>query len=172
MLISARWWSASAAILTFAGRLGGAQSPTTGRADAVLPGCYRITLGPWSKASSLGPAQPTAVIRLDTIAFSSGDSDDLVAERIEPAEFAPPGDVRLRWQHPARWRRVGADSVVIVAWSTGTEAEVFYGRLEAGTLHGVMRRTSDAIPIDPTTRRIQWDVWPWASASAVGIRCP
>jgi hypothetical protein len=78
----------------------------------------------------------------------------------------------LRWRRPARWHRVGADSVVIVAWSTGTEAEVFYGRGAGGSLHGVLRRTSDAIPFDPRTNRIQWDMWPWASASLIRIPCP
>jgi hypothetical protein len=78
----------------------------------------------------------------------------------------------LRWRRPARWHRVGADSVVIVAWSTGTEAEVFYGRGAGGSLHGVLRRTSDAIPVDPRTNGIQWDMWPWASASLIRIPCP
>jgi hypothetical protein len=86
--------------------------------------------------------------------------------------FARPGDVRLQWQRPAHWRRVSADSVVIVAWSTGTEAEVFYGRWASGSLRGVLRRTSDAIPVDPLTKRVLWDVWPWAKASLVPERCP
>lgn len=172
MFISIRWRLASAAIVALSGRFSGAQSPAAARSDVALPGCYRLTLGPWSNASGLGPAKPTAVVRLDTIAPSPGAPGWLVAERVEPAEFAPPGDWRLRWQHPARWRRVGADSVVIVAWSTGTEAEVFYGRWAAGSLQGVMRRTSDAIPVDPKSKRIQWDVWPWAPASAILVPCP
>jgi hypothetical protein len=91
---------------------------------------------------------------------------------VEPAEFAPPGDPRLRWRHPAHWRRVGPDSVVVVAWSTGTEAEVFYGRGTDSALHGVMRRVSDAIPLDPVAKQIQWDAWPWATASLTRVSCP
>jgi hypothetical protein len=78
----------------------------------------------------------------------------------------------LRWRRPAMWQRVGRDSVVIFAWSTGTEAEAFYGRLAGRSLHGVVRRTSDAIPVDPVTKQIQWDVWPWAAASLVRVPCP
>jgi hypothetical protein len=173
MFIFTRWRWAPAAIAMLFGRPNGAQQPAVPQSDvALLAGCYRLTLGPWSRASGLGPSKPTAVVRLDTIAPNPGVPGDLVAERIEPAEFAPPGDWRLRWQHPARWRRVGVDSVVIVAWSTGTEAEVFYGRWARGSLHGVVRRTSDAIPVDRQTKQIQWDVWPWANASAVSVPCP
>lgn len=171
MLTSPRWRLAPGAIAALLGGASCAQPPAALSND-VLAGCHRFTLGPWSKASRLGPAQPTAVVRLDTIAPSQGIPGDLVAERIEPAEFAPPGDWRLRWRHPARWRREGADSVVIVAWSTGTEAEVFYGRWAGGSLQGMLRRTSDAIPVDPQTKQIQWDVWPWAAASSVAIPCP
>lgn len=172
MVISIRWRLVSAAIVALFGRSSGAQSPGAAQSDVARPGCYRLTLGPWSTASRLGPATPTAVVRLDTVARRPGAPGDLVAERVEPAGFAPPGDWRLRWQQPAVWRRVGADSVVIIAWSTGTEAEAFYGRWAAGSLQGVMRRTSDAIPVDPKTKQIQWDAWPWARASAIRVPCP
>jgi hypothetical protein len=171
MFISTRWLLAPVVIAALFARASGAQAPTVAVSNGVIAGCYRFTLGPWSKASRLGPGQPTAVVRLDTIAPRRRIPGDLVAERIEPAEFAPPGDPRLRWQHPAVWRREGADSVEIVAWSTSTEAEVFYGRWAAGSLQGVVRRTSDAVPVDPKTKQIQWDVWPWAAASAVKIPC-
>jgi hypothetical protein len=172
MFNSTRWLLAPAVIGALLGRPGVAQLPAGALADVVQPGCYRLTLGPWSMAPRIGPDQPTAVVRLDTIARTPPVPGDLVAERIEPAEFAPPGDSRLRWRHPASWRRVGADSVVIVAWSTGTEAEVFYGRWARGSLKGVVRRTSDAIPVDPVTKQIQWNAWPWAAASAIKVACP
>jgi hypothetical protein len=162
----------SAVIVTLLARPSSAQRPPVARADKVAAGCYHLTLGPWSKKSRLGPDQPTAIIRLDTIKRTPGARSELAAERIEPAEVALPGDPRLQWQRPASWHRVGRDSVVIVAWSTGTEAEIFYGRWMGDSLHGVVRRTSDAIPVDPLTRRIQWDVWPWATASLVGVPCP
>ena len=171
MVVSARWRLAAAAIAAFIGGPNSAKPQAVAPSDAVVPGCYRLTLGPWSKASGLGPAQPTAVVRLDTIARNPAPPGDLVAERVEPAEFAPPGDWRLRWQHPALWRRIGVDSVMIVAWSTGTEAEIFFGRWLGGSLQGVLRRTSDAIPVDPQTRQIQWDVWPWAAASGMSVPC-
>ena len=131
-----------------------------------------MTLGRWSKESRLGPDKPTTIIRLDTIARKPGAPGDLVAERIEPAEFAPTGDSRLQWRRAASWHRVGADSVEIFAWSTTTESEGFYGRWKNGSLQGVVRRTSDAIPVDPLTRQILWDVWPWATASLVRVACP
>ncbi len=172
MFRSRRWRFASTAIAALLGRQINAQPPTVAPHTVVPVGCYRLTLGPWSKESDLGPAQSTSVVRLDTIPSTRGVSGDLIAERIEPAQFAPPGDPRLRWQRRAHWRQEGADSVVIVTWSTGTEAEVFYGRWVGGLLRGVVRRTSDAIPVDPRTMKIQWDVWPWAQASAAMIRCP
>jgi len=144
-----------------------AQSP----ALAVLPGCYRLTLGPWSRESNLGPSSPTTVVRLDTVARRPGSRGDLVAERIEPTQFALPGDVRAQWKRPAYWRREAGDSVVIVMWSTGTESEAFLGHWRNGKLEGVVRRTSDAIIIDPVTRKIRWDAYPWARASAVSVSC-
>ena len=51
-------------------------------------------------------------------------------------------------------------------------AEAFYGRWVGGSLHGVLRRTSDAIPVDPLTKQILWDVWPWATASLARVQCP
>lgn len=172
MFVSSRRWLASAAFVALSGHFSGAQSPAAARSDVALRGCYRLTLGPWSNGSDLGTIKPTAVVRLDTIALRPGAPGDRVAERVELAEPAPPGDWRLRWRQPARWRRVDADSIVIVAWSTGTEAEVFYGRRVAGSLRGVLRRTTDAIPVDPRSRAIQWDVWPWAPASAILVPCP
>ena len=148
-----------------------AQSPA-GHPLGPVAGCYRLTLGAWSKDSNLGPSSSTTVVRLDTVARRPGSPGDFVAERIEPATFALPGDVRAKWQRPALWRRETGDSVVIVMWSTGTEAEVFFGRWKSGKLDGVVRRTSDAIPVDPVTRKIQWDAWPWATASAVSVPCP
>jgi len=171
MRTSSRWRLALGIVAALLGRASGAQSPSAKPDAPVLPGCYRLTLGPWSKPSRLGPAQPTAVIRLDTIERRPGISRDLVAERIEPVESAPTGDRRVRRQLPASWRRLGADSVVIVAWSTGYEAEVFYGRWLRGSLQGVLRRSSDAIPVDPATGQIQWNVLPWATASAVLVPC-
>ncbi len=172
MSFSTHWRLASVATAALLGRPSGAQSPVVPQAGVVVVGCYRLTLGPWSSASGLGPARPTTVFRLDTVPRRLGVPGDLVAERIAPAEFALPGDVRTRFQRPALWRREGGDSVVIIPWLTGTEAEAFYGRSDRGTLRGVVRRTSDAIPVDPLTRRIQWDAWPWAAASAVPVDCP
>jgi hypothetical protein len=137
-----------------------------------VAGCYRLTLGAWSKDSRLGPSSSTTVVRLDTLARRPGNSGDLVAQRVEPAEFAVPGHVRVQWQRPAYWRREKGDSVVIITWSTGTEAEAFYGQWKSSKLSGVVRRTSDAIPVDTVTRKVQWDVWPWASASGVPVPCP
>lgn len=170
MFISARWWLA-AAIAALLGRPTGAQLPSVTRSD-FQPGCYRLTLGPWSKPPRFGPDQPTAVVRLDTIAPTRGLRGELLAERIEPAEFAPPGDWRLRWKHQAYWRRDRADSVTIVAWSIGTAAEVFYGIRAGNSLRGVVRMTTDVLHVDPVTKEIQWNAWPWAAASAIKVACP
>jgi hypothetical protein len=167
-----RWQLAAVVIGAVLGRPAAAQVSTVTHSRVVQPGCYRLTLGPWSKAPRFGPDQPTAIVRLDTIVRNWRMPRDFAAERIEPAEFAPPGDSRLRWKHLASWQRVGADSVIIVAWSTGTEAEVFYGHRSGSSLKGVVRRTTDAIPVNPVTKQVQWNVWPWAAASAVKVRCP
>ena len=137
-----------------------------------LIGCYRLTLGPWSKNTPLGPPTPTAIFRLDTTSARSGPPGARTAARVAPAELLAPTDPRARWLQPPWWRTVGEDSLDIVTWSTGTESEVFYGHLVGAEFRGVLRHTSDAIPVDPKTRAIQWDVWPWAPATARRIACP
>ena len=168
----AYWRRAAITLALLFGRVASAQQPTVKRADVSIVGCYRISLGPWSLESHLGPAHPTTVVRLDTIPRRPGLPGELVAERVEPTEFALPGDFRAQWKRPAHWRRVGTDSVQIISWSTGTEGEAFYGHWDGATLQGVVRRTSDAVPIDPVTRQIQWNAWPYAAASAVPAPCP
>lgn len=175
MLLRAHLVGGILLVAAFIGRMSHAQSaPTSPDRDTGQPllGCYRLTLGPWSKASALGPARPTAVVRLDTLPRQPGQPDHLLAERVEPTEFVPPGDPREQWRRPARWRRVGADSVEIYMWSTTTENETFYGRRDGTALRGVVRRTNDQIPIDPVTREVQHDWWPWAAASVVPVPCP
>ena len=170
MLMSRNWRIALSGIVALVSQSNA--RPIIAQADTGVPGCYHVTLGPWSIESRLGPDRPTSIIRLDTIPRKPGASGDLAAERIEPAVFAATGDPRLKWQRSAYWRREARDSVVIVAWSTGTEAEVFYGHWAGGSLSGVLRRTSDAIPVDPLTKEIQWNVWPWASAHLKRVSCP
>lgn len=170
MLSSRNWRIVSFAIVALVSQNSARQ--LLAQANDSMAGCYHIKLGPWSTESRLGPDQPTSVIRLDTIPRTPGVAGDLAAERIVPAEFAAAGDPRLKWQRLAYWRREGPDSVVIVAWSTGTEAEIFYGRLVDDSLSGVLRRTSDAIPVDPLTKEIRWNVWPWASAYLKRVSCP
>ena len=165
------WWLGTVATAALSAAACAAQSAKAHQ-FGVVPGCYRLTLGAWSKGSNLGPSSSTTVVRLDTVARRPGGPGDLVAERVEPAEFALPGDVRAQWQRPARWRRETGDSVAIIMWSTGTEAEAFLGQWKSCKLSGVVRRTNDAIPVDPVTRMIQWDAWPWAFASGVSVPCP
>jgi hypothetical protein len=86
-----RWHIATTMIATLFGGPSNAQS-TTGAPSAVVPvGCYRLTLGPWSKESNLGPAQSTTIVRLDTMIATPGEPGDRVADRVEPAQFAPAG---------------------------------------------------------------------------------
>lgn len=154
---------------------GRAQPPTVAPPDPdrvrALAGCYRLTLGPWSQQSPLGPAAPTTLVRLDTLPRRPELPDQLAADRLAPVESLPPNESRARWRQLPGWRVVGADSVVIVAWSSRFEAEVFYGRRVGDTLRGVLRRTSDGVPVDPVTRQVLWNAWPWATASAERVRC-
>jgi hypothetical protein len=73
---------------------------------------------------------------------------------------------------PPWWRTIGADSIEITTWSATMESEEFYGHVAGAELSGVLRRTSDAVPMDPKTRGILWDAWPWARAIARRVACP
>jgi len=137
-----------------------------------LLGCYRLVLGPWSEKSRLGPPTPTEVFRLDSSTVRNGIPGERAAARLSPADLLPPSDPRSRWLRPASWRVIGPDSLEVYTWSTGMEAEVFYGRAVGAELRGVLRRTSDAIPMNPQTGRIMWDAWPWAQATARRVTCP
>lgn len=137
-----------------------------------LVGCYRLTLGPWSQSSRLGPPSPTEIFRLDSTIAPRALPGWRVAARLAPVDLLPPTDPRAQWLKPAMWRMIGSDSLEIITWSTGMEAESFHGHVARDELRGVLRRTSDAIPMDPKTGRIMWDAWPWAKATARRVACP
>jgi hypothetical protein len=159
-------------VLLIAGRARAQAVPDANRPRNDLAGCYRLTLGPWSKVTPLGPSSLTEIFRLDTTPVRSGIPGARSAARVAPAELMPPTDPRANWLQPPWWRMIGTDSLEIFTWSTGTESETFYGHVAGTELRGVLRNTSDAIPMDPKTRRIQWDVWPWARATARRLACP
>jgi len=137
-----------------------------------LVGCYRLTLGPWSERTSLGPPSQTQIIRLDSIMAPRAVPGARAAARVLPVDILPPTDPRAKWLQPTWWRLLGSDSLEVITWSTGTEGESFHGHVAGTELRGVVRRTSDAIPTDPKTGRIMWDVWPWAKATARRVACP
>jgi acetyl esterase/lipase len=137
-----------------------------------LVGCYRLTLGPWSKITPLGPPSPTEIFRLDSTSVRNGVPNARSAARLVPADLLPPTDPRARWMQPPWWRTIGADSIEITTWSATMESEEFYGHVAGAELSGVLRRTSDAVPMDPKTRGILWDAWPWARAIARRVACP
>jgi hypothetical protein len=167
---------AAAAGLLFGAPGSGAQASARAsvhpRAMRAIAGCYHLTVGAWSKKSTLGPSTPTTLVKLDTLTRDPALFDQFVAVRLRPAELFVPHAPEALWQRPALWQLRGADSVEIVTWSTGTEAEVYYGRIVGARLRGVLRHTSDAIPGDAATGRILWDVWPWAPTSAERVPCP
>lgn len=148
-----------------------AQRPDTARVEKLI-GCHRFTLGPWSKSSSLGPPSQTEIMRLDSTTIRNGIRGTRAAARVVPVDIFPKTDPRVKWLRPAWWRMIDADSLEIITWSTGTEAESFDGHVAGGELRGVMRRTSDVIPVDPKTGRVVWDAWPWAPATARRVACP
>ena len=151
------------AIACLCGRIIQAQQSPVPRAEDR--DCRMLSVFAWYMVESQEsrPARATTVIRLDTVALPRGAPGDLSAVRIEPADVFDPSDARARRLGPARWRREGTDSVVIVSWSTNTEAEAFMGHRVGATLEGVVRRTNDAIPMDPETKTIRWDAWPFAA---------
>lgn len=137
----------------------------------ALAGCYRVTHGTYSTESHLGPATPTTLFRLDTLAPRHGLPENRVAERLAPAESLSTTDPRSHWRHAPSWRLVGADSVEVMMWGIGTEGEAFYGHAVGDTLPGVVRLTSDAVPVERGTHRVLWNTWPWARAVAVRVPC-
>jgi hypothetical protein len=137
-----------------------------------LLGCYRLTLGPWSSGTGLGPPPPTEVFRLDSATVRGGPHGARATVRLLPAIVMPPTDPRASWLRPPWWRMIGADSLEIITWTTATEGEVFYGHIAGAQLRGVLRRTSDAMQRDPKTKRIIWGAWPWARATARRVSCP
>jgi len=92
--------------------------------------------------------------------------------RLAPVEILAPDSHNAIWKRPAFWRIVRGDSVEIITWATATEAESFDGRFVGNKLRGVVRLTSDAIPMDPMTHRIDWNALPWARAKGERVRCP
>lgn len=168
---------ATRAILAFGlllttGRVQAQTVPGAKHSAKGFAGCYRLILGPWSKVTPLGPHSPTEIVRLDTTSIDNGIDGSRAAARVAPADLARPTVPRSNWLRPPFWRLIGSDSLVIVTWSTGTEAEVFYGHTVGTELRGMLRLTSDARPMDPKTGRIMWDVWPWARATARRAACP
>ena len=176
--VRARLTEALAIVITVAGaHVGFAQSSgTTRRSETVrignLVGCYRLTNGPWSKNSFSLPAYPPEIVRLDSTAARNARPGALAVARVTPTQLFSPVDPRSHWLQPSSWRLVGADSVEIVTWTTSTEGETFYGHVQGAALRGVLRHTSDAIPVDPKTGGVLWDEYPWAVASARPVTCP
>ena len=66
-----------------------------------LPGCYRLSLGPWSNPSELRPPAPTGVFRLDSATVRDGTARAGTAARVVPVELMPPTDPRAKWLQPA-----------------------------------------------------------------------
>ncbi|MEP6834891.1 MAG: hypothetical protein ABJB74_16000 [Gemmatimonas sp.] len=164
-------WAVLASVVLLCSCAANAPRVTASRAQEPVVGCYRFSQGTWSSEAKLGPARATTVVRLDTVA-RPGETGALTAERVEPGEVLFPSDPRVPWQKPARWWRVGNDSIVISWWSTGTEAETFMGHRAGATLQGMVRRTNDQIFIDPETKKVRWDGRPFATASAIRVPCP
>src|SRR5690348_1113456 len=77
-----------------------------------LAGCYRLTLGPWSKVTPLGPSSLTEIFRLDTTSVANGIPSARAAARLAPTDSLSSGNVRGRRLRPPFWRRIGSDSVV------------------------------------------------------------
>jgi hypothetical protein len=150
---------------------GTGRRPDARRAGAFV-GCYRLTNGPWSKNSLSRPAYPPEILRLDSTAARNDQPGWRAATRVAPAELLSTVDPRSHWLQPSSWRIVGADSVEIVTWTTATEGETFYGHVQGAALRGVLRHTSDAIPVDPKTGGVLWDEYPWAVATAQPVTCP
>jgi hypothetical protein len=159
-------------ILLTAGRAQAQTVPAAKHSYTDLAGCYRLMLGPWSTRVRSGPPSPTETFRLDTPSINNRIPGARAATRVTPAELVPASDPRAKWLQPSWWRMMGADSIEITTWSITTESETFYGHVAGVELRGVLRNPSDAIPMDLKTRRIKWDVWPWARATARRVACP
>jgi hypothetical protein len=133
---------------------------------AALAGCYDVIAGEWSGAIGRGPKSAPVMLRLDTTVADTSGRIRFAAQVTRPPADPPPPQSRF----PISWWPVARDSIMVVTWSNGYEAEVLFLRPEKDGFRGVARRTTDAIPVDEKgiTR---WDLWPWAALTATRIPC-
>lgn len=159
--------------------VGCARTPTGGGAAAralglvqELAGCYRFTHEtPTTLTRSTG-AGASYELRLDTIRRFPGAREDYrVAITLDQDAHWPRG-VRGQRRAGLWWLATGPDSVQVSVRATGTESVMFYGRATGPTLRGMVRLTTDAIPVDGKTGRVLWEEYPSAVASAERIPCP
>jgi len=137
-----------------------AQPPADSAAVRRLSGCYRLTLGRWSRpleATAIPQARtPPERFRLDTTALPGPFSAGYAVE--PPAVFATRRGVR-----PAAWRPLGGDSLRVF-WSTGFVGVRLHLVAQGDTLVGRAVTFHDAYaegePRDPE-----------ASVTAVRIGC-
>ena len=161
-----QWWLSALALAVGIGAAPGrAVAQGLSAADArTFAGCYAVARGAWTKPVLRGPPFAPLMVRLDTLAPEEGWRGHWLAARVSWPAPGPGG-------RPPMWRPVGADSVEIMTWGISWEADVLYLRRDGELLRGVLRRTSDAIPVD-SQRRILWDVWPRAPATVRRVACP
>jgi hypothetical protein len=136
----------------------GAGPPRVLRAQVPDPaGCYRLSIGVWSHAPQLSPAQitPPPVFRLDTAA---------VPNRTAALYAVHPPRLTTREGPNAVWQRVGSDSIRIV-WSDGFVGVQLHLEVRQGALVGFAQTLRDAHfvgePPDPV-----------ADVNAVRTACP
>ena len=132
-----------------------------------LVGCYRLTVGPWSNPEANGGEMPMpARIHLDTTRTTRPfPGFALVAT-------TPGFEVRRNSGATPAWSPIGADSLQVIAWSTGTSSvTLFLRRRTAGLLQGTARYFTDAIALDPVTRRWLWEQYPTALAQLESAPC-
>ena len=142
-------------------------APPNLRMAQGLAGCYRLTVGPWSNPEANGGQMPMPTrLHLDT------------TQTVRPypgfalVATTPGFDVRRMSGSLPAWSPIGADSLQVLAWSTGTSSvTLFLRRRTAGMLQGTARYFTDAIALDPVTKRWLWEQYPTAPAQLESIPC-
>ena len=125
-----------------------------------LAGCYRLSVGAWSNPAANGGNMPMPTrVHLDTTRTARP------FPRFRLVATTPGFEIQRKPSSTPAWSPIGADSLQVLAWSTGTSSvTLFLRRRAAGMLQGTARYFTDAIALDPVTKRWLWEQYPTAPA--------
>jgi hypothetical protein len=131
-----------------------------------LMGCYQLTVGPWSDSAANGGNIPMpARVHLDTTR---------TARPFPGFAFVattPGFELRRNSGRSPVWSPIGADSLQVLVWSTGTSSVTLFVRRGPKMLQGTARYFTDGIVLDPVTKRWLWEQYPSAPVQLTSLPC-